>query len=83
MSGSIGSIPQIQTQTTSVIQNSVQQNAEKSVAREQQPNAPVAQANSNQNFVQLAQDLIAQRAANPEATPEAAANRGQVVDLLV
>jgi len=84
MSGSIGSTPQIQTQTNNVIQNSVQQNAQQAVSRkQQQPNAQVAQSNTNQDFVKLAQDIITERAANPQSTPQAAAQRGQVLNLLV
>ena len=80
MSGSIGSTPQIQP---NIIQNSVQKNAQQAVQRDsQQPNAEVAQSNQNQNFQKLAQDIIAQRTNSTEISQQAA-QRGQVVDLLV
>jgi len=77
MSGSIGSTPQI---TPNTIQNSVQNNAQQSIQRQaQQPQRDVAQAQSNQNFQKIAEDIIAQRA-NNEAVQQAP-SRGQVVDL--
>ncbi len=80
MSSSIGSAPQIQP---NIIQNSVQQNAQQAVKRQtQQSSAPVAQAQQNQNFQQIAQDIIAQRTSSAEVSQQAN-QRGQVVDLLV
>ena len=80
MSGSIGSTPQIQPNT---IQNSVQNNAQQSVQRQaQQPQREAVQAPQNQNFQQLAQEIIAQRASG-ETQQQQATQRGQVVDLLV
>lgn len=81
MSGSIGSTPQI---TPNTIQNSMQNNAQQSVQRQtQQPQRDVAQApQQNQNFQQLAQEIIAQRASG-ETQQQQATQRGQVVDLLV
>jgi hypothetical protein len=84
MSGAIGSTPtQIQP---NIIQNSVQQNAQKTVQREttqqQAPNREVAQAQSNQNFQKIAQDIIASRAEAP-VVDSGSSQRGQVVDILV
>jgi len=81
MSGSIGQTPQLQS---NVIQNSVQQNAQKSINRQAQPgqNQDVAKAQSNQNFQKIAQDIIASRADAP-VTDSGSSQRGQVVDLLV
>ena len=80
MSGSIGPAPQIQP---NVIQNSVQQNAQKAVQRDSDnTNGQVAQANANQDFVKLAQDIIAERASGVEVG-SSSSDRGQVVDLLV
>ena len=80
MSGTIGSTPQIQP---NIIQNSVQKNAQQSVQRDaQKPSAENTQVNQNQNFQKLAQDIIAQRTSSTEVSQQAA-ERGQVVDLLV
>lgn len=81
MTGQIGQGPQIQT---NIIQNSVQQNAQKAVIqKETQPQAADSRPQGqNQNFQKLAEEILAQRSANTE-TVKPTIDRGQVVDLLV
>ena len=80
MSGQIGSVPQFQP---GVVQQKVQQQTTQPAKPDvKAPSAEVAQANQNQNFQKLAQDIIAKRADAPvESQP--AQGRGQIVNLLV
>ncbi len=84
MSGSIGSVPNLQVQPTIVRQNpqaNIQQGPV-SAGSQNNSGAQIAQANANQDFVKLAQDVIAQRA-NAPVESQPSGDRGQVVDLLV
>jgi cytochrome c553 len=78
-----GGAPQF---TPSVVQNSPQQDVAKQQTQQKSQrdsgSAEVAQAQSNQNFQAIAQEIIASRAAEP-ATTQPQPSRGQVVDILV
>jgi hypothetical protein len=82
MTAQIGQSQQIQP---NIIQNSVQQNAQKIVQRDAQPKPQTVDSRpqgQNQNFQKLAEQILAQRSANTE-TVKPTIDRGQVVDLLV
>jgi len=85
MSGQIGSVSQFQVQPSIIRQNPQQDVQQRPVSSETQnnSNAQVAQANANQDFVQLAQDVIAQRAAAPVESQAVPPQRGEIVNLLV
>ena len=84
MSGSIGSVPSFQVQPSVVRQNPQAEIQQRPVSPQAQNNngAAVAQANANQDFVNLANNIIAQRASAP-VDVQPAAGRGQIVNLLV
>jgi|GEM_PF-2455190 len=87
MSGSIGQTPQFQP---NIAQQNVQQNAQRAVNKDQSGSSQsnnstkeLAQAQSNQNFQKLAQDIIASRAEAPVSGGNGGQKLGQVVDILV
>lgn len=84
MSGSIGSVSSFQVQPSAVRQNPQAAIQQGPVTAQPQNNTggQIAQANANQDFVKLAQDVIAQRA-NAPVESQPSGDRGQVVDLLV
>jgi hypothetical protein len=76
----IGQVPQYQP---NIIQNSPQQNAQKTVQQQvQKQQTEITEQPKNENFQKLAEQVLAKRASG-EAVQKLVADRGQVIDLLV